>query len=80
MTLFGVYDRAQLAAQGLLAVSGCADAPHITVLADSDQRTRETGKALAAALRWDARLRSKPCRRERRIRFSIRWEQPSDTR
>jgi 4-phytase/acid phosphatase len=50
MTLFGVYDRAQLAAQGLLAVSGCADAPHITVLADSDQRTRETGKALAAGL------------------------------
>src|ERR1035438_7236419 len=27
MTLFGAYDREQLAAQGLLAPSGCADAP-----------------------------------------------------
>jgi 4-phytase/acid phosphatase len=50
MTLYGAYDRVQLAAQGLLAVSGCADVPHIAILADSDQRTRETGKALAAGL------------------------------
>ena len=50
MTLFGAYDREQLAAQGLLAPSGCADAPQIRIVADSDQRTRETGKALASGL------------------------------
>jgi len=50
MTLFGAYDRQQLAAEGLLAASGCADAAHIRIVADSDQRTRETGKALAAGM------------------------------
>jgi 4-phytase/acid phosphatase len=50
MTLLGVYDREELAAQGLLAPSGCANASHIKIIADSDQRTRETGKALAAGL------------------------------
>ena len=50
MTLFGAYDREQLAAQGLIAPSGCGDAGHIRIIADSDQRTRETGKALAAGL------------------------------
>ncbi|MGA3069477.1 MAG: histidine-type phosphatase [Terracidiphilus sp.] len=50
MTLVGAYDRELLASQGLLAPSGCADAEHIRIVADSDQRTRETGKALAAGL------------------------------
>ncbi len=50
MTLFGTYDREQLAAQGLLTPDGCADAEHIRIIADSDQRTRETGKALAHGL------------------------------
>lgn len=50
MTLFGAYDRAWLAQEGLLAPSGCEDAAHITILADSDQRTRETGKALAEGM------------------------------
>jgi 4-phytase/acid phosphatase len=50
MAIFGAYDRQQLAAEGLLATSGCADASHIRIVADSDQRTRETGKALAAGL------------------------------
>jgi len=50
MTLFGAYDREQFAAQGLLAAAGCDDAPRIRILADSDQRTRETAKALAAGL------------------------------
>jgi 4-phytase/acid phosphatase len=50
MTLFGTYDRDRLAAEGLLAQSGCANAEHIRIIADSDQRTRETGKALAAGL------------------------------
>jgi 4-phytase / acid phosphatase len=50
MKLFGAYDRARLASEGLLAPSGCEDAAHITILADSDERTRETGKALAEGL------------------------------
>jgi 4-phytase/acid phosphatase len=50
MTEFGAFDREQLAAQGLVAATGCADARHIKIIADSDQRTRETGKALAGGL------------------------------
>jgi 4-phytase/acid phosphatase len=50
MTLFGAYDHELLAEQGLLAPSGCADALQIRIIADSDQRTRETGKSLAAGL------------------------------
>jgi 4-phytase/acid phosphatase len=50
MTLFGAYDRAKLSEQGLLPPSGCADAAHVTILADSDQRTRETGKAIAEGM------------------------------
>jgi 4-phytase/acid phosphatase len=50
MTLFGAYDRELLASQGLLAPSGCVDASQIRIVADSDQRTRETGKALAAGV------------------------------
>jgi 4-phytase/acid phosphatase len=48
--LFGAYDRMQLSRQGLLKPVGCEDAAHVTVYTDSDQRTRETGKALAAGL------------------------------
>jgi len=50
MRIFGAYDRAELAAEGLLAPTGCADAGAVTFLADSDQRTRETGKALAEGM------------------------------
>ena len=50
MTLFGAYDRELFASEGLLASSGCSDARRIRIIADSDQRTRETGKALAAGL------------------------------
>lgn len=50
MTLFGEYDREELSSNGLLSQSGCASAEHIRIIADSDQRTRETGKALAAGL------------------------------
>ena len=50
MKLFGAYDRTKLADEGLLAPAGCDDAAHVTILADSDQRTRETGKALAEGL------------------------------
>jgi len=50
MTIFGAYDRELLASEGLLTPSGCDDAGHIRIVADSDQRTRETGKALSAGL------------------------------
>jgi len=50
MELFGAYDRMELAGQGLLSANGCEDAAHVTIHADSDQRTRETGKALAAGM------------------------------
>lgn len=48
--LFGGFEREFLTKQGLLAPTGCEDAEHITILADSDQRTRETGKDIAAGL------------------------------
>lgn len=50
MTLFGAYDRELFVQEGLLSADGCADASHVAILADSDQRTRETGNALAAGL------------------------------
>jgi 4-phytase / acid phosphatase len=56
MTLFGAYDRELMVAQGLLSAKGCADARQIKILADSDQRTRETGKALAAGLAPDCSI------------------------
>jgi len=50
MKLFGTYDRAWLAEEGLFDSAGCADASRVTIAADSDQRTRETGKALAEGM------------------------------
>jgi 4-phytase/acid phosphatase len=56
MTIFGRYDRELLASQGLLAPGGCEDAAHIRIIADSDQRTRETGQALAVGLAPECRI------------------------
>ena len=50
MEIFGAYDRIALAKEGLLHATGCQDAARVTFYADSDQRTRETGKALAAGM------------------------------
>jgi 4-phytase/acid phosphatase len=50
IVLFGAYDRELFAKEGLLAAEGCGDAAQVSVIADSDQRTRETGKALAAGM------------------------------
>ncbi len=50
MQLLGEYDRLQFASEGLFHASGCEDAHNVTIYADSDQRTRETGKALAAGM------------------------------
>lgn len=50
MKNFGAFDRSHLADAGLLAPEGCADAANVTIVADSDQRTRETGKAIAEGM------------------------------
>jgi 4-phytase/acid phosphatase len=50
MKLFGAYDRMELVKEGLLSASGCEDASEISFYADSDERTRETGKAVAEGL------------------------------
>jgi 4-phytase / acid phosphatase len=50
MELFGAYDRAYLSHEGLLSVKGCEDARRLFLWADTDQRTIETGRALAAGM------------------------------
>jgi 4-phytase/acid phosphatase len=50
MSLFGGYYRAYFAQQGLFRPTGCADAAHVSFYSDSDQRTVETGRSLAAGM------------------------------
>lgn len=50
MKLLGAWDRSFLARQGLLNAAGCADSPLVWFYADSDQRTRESGRALAEGM------------------------------
>jgi 4-phytase/acid phosphatase len=50
MELLGAWERTQFAAQGLFPANGCTDTSAVTLYADSDERTRETAKALAEGL------------------------------
>ena len=50
MQLLGAWDRTLFHAQGLLPSTGCDGSSAITFYADSDQRTRETARALALGL------------------------------
>lgn len=50
MKLFGAWDRTEFASEKLFAATGCAGAAGVSIVADSDQRTRETGKALAEGM------------------------------
>jgi 4-phytase / acid phosphatase len=50
MELFGAYDRAYLSHAGLLSPKGCEDAGRLLFSVDSDQRTVETGRALASGM------------------------------
>jgi 4-phytase/acid phosphatase len=50
MQLFGAYDRIYLAQAGLLSPTGCMDAGHVYFRADPEERTLETGRALAAGM------------------------------
>ena len=47
---FGRFDRASFAKNGLVAESGCADGARTYIWADTDQRTMESGRALAEGL------------------------------
>jgi 4-phytase/acid phosphatase len=62
MELFGNYDRIEFAKQGLFSADGCTDVSKLTLYADSDERTRETAKALAKGLMpgCDVPVRSLP--------------------
>ena len=50
MVLLGTYYREWLTAEHVLSASGCEDAERVFVHADTDQRTLETGRALAESL------------------------------
>lgn len=50
MKLFGAWDRTRFAKDGLFALTGCNDSDRITIIADSDERTIQTGKALAEGM------------------------------
>jgi len=50
MQLFGAYDRAYLVQAGLLSPTGCADVGHVYFRADPEERTLETGRALAVGM------------------------------
>ncbi len=50
MKLFGAYDRAALTAAGLLSPTGCGEGGQVYIWADTDQRTIETGRAMAEGM------------------------------
>ena len=50
MQLMGAYYRDWLSSERLLNLQGCADASRVYIHADTDQRTLETGRALAETL------------------------------
>lgn len=50
MEIFGAYYRSYFAQQGLMNEKGCGDAAHVSVYADSDQRTIETALSLGSGL------------------------------
>jgi 4-phytase/acid phosphatase len=50
MRLFGAWDRMLMSREGLLEPAGCDDVQRVSIYTDSDQRTRETGKALAEGM------------------------------
>jgi 4-phytase / acid phosphatase len=50
MTQFGAYYRLYFAAAGLLHSTDCKDASYVYIRADSESRTLETGRALAAGM------------------------------
>jgi 4-phytase/acid phosphatase len=50
MKLLGAWDRGLLAREGLISETGCADAGRVAIVADSGQRTRQSGLALAEGM------------------------------
>jgi len=54
--LMGAYYRDWLSGEHLIRRDGCQDAPHIYIRADKDQRTVETGRALAESIEPGCRI------------------------
>ena len=50
MQIFGAWDRQQFASEELIGAAGCEDASRVTIYADTDERTRETGRAMAEGM------------------------------
>jgi 4-phytase/acid phosphatase len=50
MTQFGAYYRLKFSTDGFIVANGCADARHIYIYADTDERTIETGRGLAEGM------------------------------
>jgi 4-phytase / acid phosphatase len=48
--ILGAWDRSHWSAEGLFDANGCASADRVTIIADTDQRTRSTGKMLAEGI------------------------------
>ena len=48
--ILGGWDRAHWSAEGLFDSTGCVSADRVTIIADTDQRTRSTGKMLAEGI------------------------------
>jgi 4-phytase / acid phosphatase len=48
--IMGAWDRSYWSEDGLFTPTGCEDARRVTIVADTDQRTRETGNALAEGI------------------------------
>jgi 4-phytase/acid phosphatase len=56
MSLVGAFDRAYYSQAGLFASTGCADAGHVFIYADSNQRTRETARNLTEGMFPNCRI------------------------
>jgi 4-phytase / acid phosphatase len=50
MRFMGAWDRSRWSDERLFAPTGCDDAGRVAIVADTDQRTRETGKDLAEGM------------------------------
>ncbi|MFZ2024283.1 MAG: histidine-type phosphatase [Terracidiphilus sp.] len=48
--ILGGWDRTHWSGEGFFAPTGCAGTDRVTIVADTDQRTRETGKALTEGI------------------------------
>jgi hypothetical protein len=50
MKLVGSWDRSRLSTLGIITRTGCEEAGEVSIISDSDKRTRDTGHALAEGM------------------------------